>query len=343
MPIAKKLPSGNWRTRVLIGTDEDGKKHYKSFTAETKKESEFLASQFKMEAKKPKRQSERLFGEVLLETIESKKSIVSPSTYRLYLGQYNGKYFDRIKGQKISSLTDNKVQSMVNQWAEDGLSPKTIRNLYGLFTSAIRTVDKTIVFDIMLPQKQVNDLNIPSSDEVRRLIEASKDTPIELPILLAAHMGLRRSEITALRWSKVDMKNMKLTIDEAMVASIDHVEVSKKPKTSAGKRTIDIPVSVYDALRRHRNDSSDRVVDLTGNAIYKRFERLRDSLGLAPFRFHDLRHYYASVLCQLNVPDKYAMERMGHSTNTVLKMIYQHTMNEKQKEISDSINAFFGA
>ena len=41
-----KLPSGNSRIQVYDYTDVDGKKHYKSFTAPTKKEAKFLAAQW---------------------------------------------------------------------------------------------------------------------------------------------------------------------------------------------------------------------------------------------------------------------------------------------------------
>lgn len=43
----------------------------------------------------------------------------------------------------------------------------------------------------------------------------------------------------------------------------------------------------------------------------------------------------------LNVPDKYAMQLMGHATNSTLKYIYQHTMRDKEKEITDCINKHF--
>ena len=46
MASAKKLPSGNWRVSLYIGLDEKGKRKYKSFTAGTKKEAEFLAAQY---------------------------------------------------------------------------------------------------------------------------------------------------------------------------------------------------------------------------------------------------------------------------------------------------------
>ena len=42
MASAKKLPSGSWRVNLYIGKTPDGKRQYKSFTADTKKEAEFL-------------------------------------------------------------------------------------------------------------------------------------------------------------------------------------------------------------------------------------------------------------------------------------------------------------
>lgn len=53
----------------------------------------------------------------------------------------------------------------------------------------------------------------------------------------------------------------------------------------------------------------------------------------------DLRHYNASIMLALNVPDKYAMERMGYSTPATLKKVYQHTMAGKRAEVNSMINS----
>ena len=45
-------------------------------------------------------------------------------------------------------------------------------------------------------------------------------------------------------------------------------------------------------------------------------------------------------MLSLNIPDKYAMERMGHATNTMLKTVYQHTFTQKQIEVSNTINHY---
>ena len=58
-------------------------------------------------------------------------------------------------------------------------------------------------------------------------------------------------------------------------------------------------------------------------------------------RFHDLRHLNASVMLQLGIPDKYAMERGGWSTNQTLKNVYQHTFSAERQIVDDKIDQFF--
>lgn len=341
MAKAKKLPSGNWRVKAYIGVGEDGKKKYKSFTAPTKKEAEYMAADYLMNIRYKSSADTVLFKDAMLNMIELKKPIISPSTYRQYMQYYNHSYFDSIKNTPVTALTDKQVQKLINSWVDDGLSPKTIQNLHSIFLSTIKTVDKRIVFDTKLPQKYKSDIYIPTDEEVSQLVKASIDTPLELPILLAAFMGLRRSEIIALKWDDIDFQNKKMTIDEATVLNIDNEPTTKKPKSVSGQRTIDIPASVLDALNRHRTDDNIQVVPLTGAAIYKRFKRLQKQLGMNDFRFHDLRHYNASVMLALGIPDKYAMERIGHASNAILKNVYQHTMKKKQSEFSCQLDDFF--
>lgn len=341
MAKAKKLPSGNWRVKAYIGVGEDGKKKYKSFTAPTKKEAEYMASEYLMDIKYKSTADKILFKDAMLNMIELKKPVISPSTYRQYMQYYNHSYFDSIKNTPVTALTDKQVQKMINSWVDEELSPKTIQNLHSIFLSTVKTVDKRIVFDTKLPQKYKSDIYIPTDEEVSQLVKASIDTPLELPILLAAFMGLRRSEIVALKWDDIDFQNKKMTIDEATVLNIENEPTTKKPKSVSGQRTIDIPASVLDALNRHRTDDNIQVVPLTGASIYKRFKRLQKKLGMNDFRFHDLRHYNASVMLALGIPDKYAMERIGHASNAILRNVYQHTMKKKQSEFSSQIDDFF--
>ena len=46
-------------------------------------------------------------------------------------------------------------------------------------------------------------------------------------------------------------------------------------------------------------------------------------------------------MLQLGIPDKYAMERMGHSTNSMLKRVYQHTFESEHASINEKLQKYF--
>ena len=76
--------------------------------------------------------------------------------------------------------------------------------------------------------------------------------------------------------------------------------------------------------------------------IYKKFKKILIENNIKPeIRFHDLRHFNASIMLQLNIPDKYAMERGGWSTNNTMKNVYQHTFNKEREAVDTLVNNYF--
>ena len=88
------------------------------------------------------------------------------------------------------------------------------------------------------------DLRVPSTEEMRTLVDAAAGTPWGLPVLIAATTGMRRSEVLALQWSDVDL--------EAGTAS------KRRGKTNTARRTIHVPASTVVALRAHRRAQAER-------------------------------------------------------------------------------------
>ncbi len=76
--------------------------------------------------------------------------------------------------------------------------------------------------------------------------------------------------------------------------------------------------------------------------IYLHFARMLKQLDMHPFRFHDLRHYYASILLAIGIPDKYAQYRMGHSSDNMLKNVYQHLFEAKKDKVNAQIDEYVG-
>ena len=123
MAKAKKLPSGSWRVLVYAGLDEQGKRKYESFTAPTKKEAEFLASEFRFKQKKKINPGDMTLGEAIDAYIAKKDGVLSPSTIAGYK-KIRRTRFQELMGVKLKSLTTEALeQAVAGHSAQDIAQP----------------------------------------------------------------------------------------------------------------------------------------------------------------------------------------------------------------------------
>ena len=188
-----------------------------------------------------------------------------------------------------------------------------------------------------LPPIPEPDLHIPEEEDVKRLLKSIEGKWLEAAVLLGACAGMRRSEICGLKFSDIDREKNTIYVRRAMVMNDEGKWiVQERTKTVKSKRAIVLPSYIIEKLWS-RPRTSEFVVGVVPDSVSKEFIDTRNALGLK-CRFHDLRHYNASIMLALNIPDKYAMERMGYSTPSTLKKVYQHTMSGKRAEVNDMIN-----
>lgn len=327
MARAKKLPSGSWRIRVPEGK-VDGKYRYKSFTAATKKDAEYAAAMW--ERDKKEKPTALTVGEAIDRYIDARSAVLSPSTVCAYR-KIRKNNLQSLMPLRISELTPEAVQRAVNVEAMNH-SPKTVRNQYALLTASVAVYAPSVTLPVHLPPKVRTAVEIPTQAQMRAIMEDVRGTRMELPVILAACMGLRRSEICAL--TPADYDGQTLTISKAAVMGDDGAIHVKAPKSYAGARVLAVPDVAKAALEA-------LPVEMTPGALTHAWEVVAARHGLK-LRFHALRHYYASTLLSIGVPDKYAMERMGHATPTMLKQVYQHVQQERETAINEAINGAFG-
>ena len=148
---------------------------------------------------------------------------------------------------------------------------------------------------------------------------------------------MRTSEIRGITWDCIEGNT--LHIKQAVVEG-ENGPVVKATKTYSGDRKIPIPEYIKN-LFEAQTKTDEYVIHYSRNALYNHLQRLCKKYNLPHYRFHDLRHYQASVMLALGIPDKYAMERMGHATTNMLKTVYQHTMKNKTEEVADAVDNFF--
>lgn len=330
LPKPKKLPSGQWFIQVMV----DGKRKGKAFP--TKEEAIYWASGLKtksiMDARSPRKLS---VGDAAARYIESKSAVLSPSTVAGYQ-KIKENLMGDIEKTMLQDITQDDIQRWVNRMVKDGKSPKTIANAHGLLSAVLDKYHPDFRLKTTLPKKVKPDIKIPTEAEAKSIMQAAAGTRYELPISLAIWMGLRQSEILGLRWDDVDGDT--LHIRRAIVMGEDG-PVEKGTKTFSGSRDIHIPTHIKSLLDAAHH-KGDHIVNLSGKAIYSGFSRICEKAGVPHFRFHDLRHANASLMLAVGVPDKYAMRRMGHATNNMLKTTYQHTIKEKEIEYNTKLENY---
>lgn len=328
MPKAKKLPSGSWNMMVYSHT-EGGKRKYISFTEPTKAAAELKAAEYKANKKRMIR-SELTVKEGVERYIASKEGVLSPSTIRGYKTYI--KYYEPLARKKIRDLCSEDLQRFVSQLSQT-ISPKSVRNVYGLLVSSLAVQAPDMMFRVTLPKQPVSRPNSPSDDDIQLLMDNAK--PMMQKCILLGIRGLRRGEICALKYE--DIKDGVAHIHADLVKDSDGKWVYKNmPKTEGSDRFVRVP---------DLGDGEGFIVKWTPDSVTKRFIELRDSLGLS-IRFHDLRHYFVSTASLvLKVPDTIVEDLGGYRRGgSVMKSVYKNNVTSisdyYQTKIEDHMRKF---
>lgn len=327
-----QLPSGSIRIQVYDYTDVDGKKHYKSFTAPTRQEAKYLAAEWKAgrAGKKPDRIT---LYEAVGRYIEAKTGVLSPSTITAYIKMRECRMKD-IGRIWLDELTSTDVQIWISNLSKS-LSPKYVRNIYGLLSAAVEMFAPDLILKVTMPEKKRPELYCPSDDDVKKLIRQVAGTDLEIAILLAAFGPMRRGEICALEAS--DIKGNKVSVTKSMVMGPDRTYQIKQPKTYGSYREIEYPEFVIKKM----SGRTGRIINRSPDAITRAFEKAIKKSGLPHFRFHDLRHYAASIMHAIGVPDQYILQRGGWSSDNVMKTVYRNAIDIETVRQNRKINGHF--
>lgn len=195
------------------------------------------------------------------------------------------------------------------------------------------------------PASQVEDFDEDNkrerflvTDEIRRLLRATKqtDSPILRPaVYLALQTGMRKSELLGLRWSDINFEASKILVRETKSGEPRQVPMSRRSRWLFNKLAARSPLSDFVFQSKRRDGTSAPAGDIK-TAWYKALTRAR----IENFRFHDLRHTFASHFA-MNRGDLYALaEILGHSNPKITIDRYAHLAPEfiqKQRGVMDAM------
>ncbi len=206
-----------------------------------------------------------------------------------------------------SARTRNKYRTVVSAIFTWGMRAST----FGLPTNPAKEADRR-------RQPQRGALAYYSPADIESVARACVDPQDAEAVRIAAFTGLRLGEMLALRWKDVDFDRRVITVQRAMSAGIEGETKSSKA------RQIPLVTPAADALRRLQDrgefvDAGELVLvnhlgrHLDGSALRRRYRKAQTAAGVAPLKWHDLRHSFGSLLAAGGISLVEIQSAMGHS------------------------------
>ena len=333
-PTAKQLPSGSWFCRVRV----DGKDI--PITKPTQQEAEAAAMAVKygiIDGKEKQSRKKTTLEQAVKAYIAEKEGFVSPATIRGYEG-YLRNTFQTLMKKNIFAISDDSWQAAIKGEHRLGRSPKYIKNAWSLMASAVEHAgSKRPEVNLYPPEK--NERAYLTPEEINTFVTAVKGTPFEIPSLLCLS-SLRRSEMLALTWNNVDLKNKVLYVRGATVRGKDGMVTKKQNKSSKSRRAVPIIPPLLEAMEQVENKSGN-VVNFKPDYVLNHVKKTCESAGITVVDLHGLRHSFASLAYHLGIPEMIAAEIGGWDDLGTMHNIYTHIAQSDIAKRSQDFQNYF--
>jgi integrase len=280
---------------------------------------------------------------------------------------------ERLGNEKLGKLTSPHVNSFRDDLLKTISRPtarKVLITLKAMLKEARRrgNVAQNVASDVAItehgrikPKLEVGR-DIPTRNEIRRIIDAAKPGKARTILLTAALTGMRASELRGLRWADVDLAQRQIHVRQRA----DRYGTIGQPKSAAGARTIPIEDMVVNSLREWRlacpKGEGDLVFPTSIGTVeyYQNLVRsilwpsqeaagVVDGKGEPKYSMHALRHFYASWCINrrkdggLELPPKTVQARLGHASIVMTLDIYGHLFpsGDDGSELAAAARALF--
>jgi integrase len=276
--------------------------------------------------------------------------------------------------RSLAAVRPSEIQAWV-RGLEKHLTPSTIEVVYSFVAGVFRAAERdrliiaTPCVDVRLPKREPKRVEPLATELVEALIAAMPERYRAL-VVLAAGTGVRHGEALGLEVEAVDLLRRTLEVRQQLVTMPGKPPYLAPPKTPAAYRTIPLPQVVVGALTAHLaafpaveveildttvkpvpkwrsaslvfTDAAGRPLRRTKFSTIWRPAAHAASLG-GGVTFHDLRHYYASLLIQHGESVKVVQKRLGHKSAVETLDTYSHLWPDSEDRTREAVDLVLGA
>lgn len=308
-----------------------------------------------------------LFGDYLELWCNNRKHCIAETTYTEYMRMIKhtiAPYFNS-HGIMLQECAEAEIEEFYRYKREtDGVSENTISHyqacIYSAFKDGMRKkiVASNPAENVVLGKMVKFRGKYYNTRETKDLLAVISGTKMEIPITLSCWFGLRRGEISGLRWEDVDLEEGTLTVNGVVVQTKNgspRFKYREHPKSKAGVRMFCLGEPQIKMFRRWRVEQSKNRLRLgetyskdwdgfvcvgpDGNLITPEyisytFPQVLKRHGFRKIRFHDLRHTNASLLLSNGASMQEVQWWLGHESYSTTDEFYGGIQRESKQHAS---------
>lgn len=300
-----------------------------------------------------------------------------PSTFDLYYGLYKN-YIENttISFLKLSDIQSSNIQKYYNDLKKQGKSSNVIFKINKLLRTFFNyAITQNYISNnpcskgrIIIPgdlRKEKKKIEIFTNEELKLILNAPETSLIKFIALTCVNTGIRRGECLGLKWSDIDTDNNEIHIRRSVktVAKYDddmnkhYAPIMQTTKTYTSERDIPLPKSLISILgtikeQQEINKSKAGKSYVDNNLIFcnenggliddsnlsRSFSRFLKRLGIPHKHMHCLRHTYATLQFENNIPLKTVSKLLGHRSIKITADTYTHVLKREMDKSVDILN-----
>lgn len=249
---------------------------------------------------------------------------------------------------KLQALKPIQIRQFYNSLSKENYSLRAQRKAATHLRSALREavqlelIPRSPAEGIKLSLPRVEAVaKAMTPEEVSRFLEVSKSSHIHALFRFTLLTGLRKGEVLGLEWRHVDFHSGTVRVEQTFNGKVEKGKhVIKQTKTNSSRRTLYLSEDTKALLLEHKKSkfTSTRFVfstrykkPISPGSLSKSFGLCVAKLG-STFRFHDLRHTYASLALRYGVPLEVVSKNLGHADPRITLQLYRHLYESERKD-----------
>jgi integrase len=247
-----------------------------------------------------------------------------------------------------------------------GISARTVRHAHRLLSKTLKEgvrheiVMRNVAAAEQPPKVENDEIVVLDNEQAKLVVNRLRGRAMYPKAVVTLFTGLRRGELLALRWNRVDLDSADrhIKIRETLEETRGGIRF-KVPKTKNSVRDVSLPDIVVESLREHRRQQLEMRIALglgklsddalvfprldgapqSPRAFSKEWSDVAASIGLPEITFHALRHTHASHLIDAGIDVVKISRRLGHASPAITLKVHAHLFRRRDDKSSAAINA----